>query len=1773
MVNNYLLSMKFTTLRIALLVALSSILIPTFGQTVEIPAGNPAGGTTRKPLGVYFGYERSIMVYDKTEINAGAGIPSGSSINKLEYYLESASCPPGADYNCKIYLKEVAPGSLSSTTFANALVGAQLVYDGNLPTSNWTTFPAYVPITLQNCYIFFNNNNSIQVMVETNYALPPTSDPNGWFSDGTCGTANSILFRSSNTATANFITWQADNNPPTGSGSPTTIGRPNMRMTYAPAPNCTALPPMTPTASASSVCSGVNFSVTLPTLPCVAGLTFQWQYAPQSTGIWGNIGGATNTSLSISQSAATSYRCYITCTFSGSTITTNAVLVNQNNYLSCYCSSSAVFTGDTDIGNVTMTRTSNGALIINNPPGGCNPVLSNAAAVNTYSNFTGLGPYNLIQGENYGMSMCQITQGTFFFSAFFNVFIDWNADGAFDLANERVLSGGPTSTAAPIASGTVNIPYSSALATTRMRVQLREGGSSNDDACGTFGWGEVEDYNVTIVPGLTCNLTTPGNATSSFPSVCVNQQFTLNISGNNTVGSFQTWQWQVSTVGPAGPWNDIVGANYIPYKTTQTVSSWYRCILICNAGAPQATGVVSVPISLPTQCYCIPPHPAGCGGNYISNVVFNTLSNATGCTSGNANSYTQYPVSGATTTSVTQGSTYNVSVTTANGTAIISVWIDFNRDGDFNDAGEWYQPSTNNPIGATATMPINIPTTSGTGLTGMRIRTRSAGSPNGAGDACTAFFSGEAEDYFITILPFIPPACVGTPAAGYNVTSTQAAPCSGSSFTLTLQIPLFSGMSYQWQSSPTGLIWTNIPGANSITYTTTQTQTTYYRCTYSCSASPYVLSGNLIQTIIPNYWKGVNSDWSDIINWCSGIPRITDDVLISRTQPGVASPYFTPVVAVSDTVLAANLTISLNDSITLYNDTLNAVNIDSTLLINGKMMVKTSIADTCCTDISNGTSLLNTYQPFKFAKENRLQMVYIPQDFVSSPNLGPNDQVTYIMFKFESATPAVSNPYQNFAVSFGWVDPTVIAFSSADPFPTPYSAYTNSSFNLTGKALNDTIMIPMSNFKWRTDSNLVLQFCYNTPVGGATPGGIPPYQTKVRTSMGGRKTTLYLTSTNDVNNGCALLSSTLNTVSDFVEARPNIRLIFGRKPKKLNIPIRNLIVNSTGVFSSTISNINVATNVLNSGAINLDSTAMAITGNLTNSGTVDMNYVYGTANEISSLTVTGTVTNSGTINAAKSSMIFNGTSVSNTGTINAGTATHTLGNTAGTFDNAAGGTFNAEGSTLNINSANFNNSGTYVQGTGLAAFNSALTQTIGGTAPLTFYRMRLNKTANTNFVTLVNSAVTVTDSLQLLKGSINLNGQTLKFLNPAVLTMRPNATAGYIVSSLVAPTNFSSKLQWTIGTNTGLHVFPFLRYPLVTAEANNYIPVEFANVAGVADPVGDIIVATYPTSATNTPLPPNVWHINNGSGVNNSANMGNRFWYLERTTPIVTPGTGNTTLAFTMANNEKKATQTITGTGPVSNIRMQPYYTYTVASPPPLVRAAWLPGPGAQGTTTTALGAPFRTLVNTFTWPATVGSAGPWASGTSTTPLPIELLQFDATLNGTSSAPYVDIDWATASEQENDFFTIEKTIDFKTISEVDRVPSLGNSASIQKYHTVDNLPVMGKVNYYRLKQTDFNGTSTINDKWVAVKVGLNEVFTINYVKNQDKLDVIFEYDQDNSVNVVVTDLAGREMYRSAGFGATPGLNVLPINASGWADGAYIITLSDNERQVSHKIFY
>ncbi len=93
-----------------------------------------------------------------------------------------------------------------------------------------------------------------------------------------------------------------------------------------------------------------------------------------------------------------------------------------------------------------------------------------------------------------------------------------------------------------------------------------------------------------------------------------------------------------------------------------------------------------------------------------------------------------------------------------------------------------------------------------------------------------------------------------------------------------------------------------------------------------------------------------------------------------------------------------------------------------------------------------------------------------------------------------------------------------------------------------------------------------------------------------------------------------------------------------------------------------------------------------------------------------------------------------------------------------------------------------------------------------------------------------------------------------------------------------------------------------------------------------------------------------------------------------------------------------------------------------------------------------------------------------------TTPLPIELTSF----KGVKKDRINELTWVTMTELNNDFFTIDRTIDGIDFETIGKVSGSGSSSSINEY-SLNDLDVPSEINYYRLKQTDFNGDSKYSD--------------------------------------------------------------------------------------------
>ena len=191
----------------------------------------------------------------------------------------------------------------------------------------------------------------------------------------------------------------------------------------------------------------------------------------------------------------------------------------------------------------------------------------------------------------------------------------------------------------------------------------------------------------------------------------------------------------------------------------------------------------------------------------------------------------------------------------------------------------------------------------------------------------------------------------------------------------------------------------------------------------------------------------------------------------------------------------------------------------------------------------------------------------------------------------------------------------------------------------------------------------------------------------------------------------------------------------------------------------------------------------------------------------------------------------------------------------------------------------------------------------------------------------------------------------------------------------------------------------------------------------------------------------------------------------------------------------------------------------------------------------------------------TLTSFSPFTLGSSTfdNPLPVELLEFSAVIIDR----VVEIRWATASEKNNDFFTIERSWDGLSFSHLFDVDGTGNSNQITRYQATDESPIPG-LSYYRLKQTDFDGQFDYSpvisvffesEEAIGLEIYPNPATTsnLNLRLNQIK--------ENQKVSVLLLDLAGRRIFEKGYITATNYSSQMTISPNlNLKSGVYIVNV-------------
>lgn len=165
--------------------------------------------------------------------------------------------------------------------------------------------------------------------------------------------------------------------------------------------------------------------------------------------------------------------------------------------------------------------------------------------------------------------------------------------------------------------------------------------------------------------------------------------------------------------------------------------------------------------------------------------------------------------------------------------------------------------------------------------------------------------------------------------------------------------------------------------------------------------------------------------------------------------------------------------------------------------------------------------------------------------------------------------------------------------------------------------------------------------------------------------------------------------------------------------------------------------------------------------------------------------------------------------------------------------------------------------------------------------------------------------------------------------------------------------------------------------------------------------------------------------------------------------------------------------------------------------------------------------------------------------------LPIELINFDATYESHE----VILNWATAAETNNDYFTIERSTDGIDWKQILKIPAVGNSSTNQSYQQSDPNPYLG-VSYYRLKQTDINN-NYIYMPTKAVEIELLKDNDLTIYPNPASSIITIEGAQASLIDFRIYDFLGQEVTHFAHINAISNKKLV-LNISTFPKGIYYI---------------
>jgi hypothetical protein len=176
---------------------------------------------------------------------------------------------------------------------------------------------------------------------------------------------------------------------------------------------------------------------------------------------------------------------------------------------------------------------------------------------------------------------------------------------------------------------------------------------------------------------------------------------------------------------------------------------------------------------------------------------------------------------------------------------------------------------------------------------------------------------------------------------------------------------------------------------------------------------------------------------------------------------------------------------------------------------------------------------------------------------------------------------------------------------------------------------------------------------------------------------------------------------------------------------------------------------------------------------------------------------------------------------------------------------------------------------------------------------------------------------------------------------------------------------------------------------------------------------------------------------------------------------------------------------------------------------------------------------------------------------TNNAPLPVSWLYVKADAKDDRT---IEVSWATAMEQNNAGFEVERSQDGHQFVTISTVRGRGNSNVASYYSIKDAQVVPGVKYYYRIKQVDLDGRVRFSSTVNATVEGNLFVMQVNPNPVKETLNIILKSSRKQQVQVIITDITGRLYQADRNFNIEAGTTKYTRHVAHYPAGTYIAKL-------------